>query len=174
MAHTPVTPLAQGARNRGQANRREPDSKIVLDSLSKQIIEQLQQDGRRSYAAIGKAVGLSEAAVRQRVQRLIDVGAMQIVAVTDPLSLGFPRQAMVGIRCGGDLERVAGHLAGMEEIDYVLITAGSFDILIELVCEDDDQLLEILGRVRAIPSVTQTETFVYLKLCKQTYSWGTR
>jgi Lrp/AsnC family transcriptional regulator, regulator for asnA, asnC and gidA len=175
MAHTPVTSLAQGARNRGQAaGRREPDSKIVLDSLSKQIIEQLQQDGRRSYAAIGKAVGLSEAAVRQRVQRLIDVGAMQIVAVTDPLSLGFPRQAMVGIRCGGDLERVADHLAGMEEIDYVLITAGSFDILIELVCEDDDQLLEILGRVRAIPSVTQTETFVYLKLCKQTYSWGTR
>jgi Lrp/AsnC family transcriptional regulator, regulator for asnA, asnC and gidA len=174
MAHTPVTSLAQGARNRGQAGRREPDSKIVLDSLSKQIIEQLQQDGRRSYAAIGKAVGLSEAAVRQRVQRLVDVGAMQIVAVTDPLSLGFPRQAMVGIRCGGDLERVAGHLAGMEEIDYVLITAGSFDILIELVCEDDDQLLEILGRVRAIPSVTQTETFVYLKLCKQTYSWGTR
>jgi Lrp/AsnC family transcriptional regulator, regulator for asnA, asnC and gidA len=174
MAHTPVTSLAQGARNRGQAARREPDSKIVLDSLSKQIIEQLQQDGRRSYAAIGKAVGLSEAAVRQRVQRLVDVGAMQIVAVTDPLSLGFPRQAMVGIRCGGDLERVAGHLASMEEIDYVLITAGSFDILIELVCEDDDQLLEILGRVRAIPSVTQTETFVYLKLCKQTYSWGTR
>ncbi len=174
MAHTPVTSLAQGARNRSQAGRREPDSKIVLDSLSKQIIEQLQQDGRRSYAAIGKAVGLSEAAVRQRVQRLIDVGAMQIVAVTDPLSLGFPRQAMVGIRCGGDLERVAGHLASMEEIDYVLITAGSFDILIELVCEDDDQLLEILGRVRAIPSVTQTETFVYLKLCKQTYSWGTR
>jgi Lrp/AsnC family transcriptional regulator, regulator for asnA, asnC and gidA len=174
MAHTPVTPLASGARSRGQAGRREPDSKIVLDSLSKQIIEQLQQDGRRSYAAIGKAVGLSEAAVRQRVQRLIDVGAMQIVAVTDPLSLGFPRQAMVGIRCGGDLERVADHLAGMEEIDYVLITAGSFDLLIELVCEDDDQLLEILGRVRSIPSVTQTETFVYLKLCKQTYSWGTR
>ena len=174
MAHTPVTPLAAGARNRGQAGRREPDSKIVLDTLSKQIIEQLQQDGRRSYAAIGKAVGLSEAAVRQRVQRLIDVGAMQIVAVTDPLSLGFPRQAMVGIRCGGDLERVADHLAGMEEIDYVLITAGSFDLLIELVCEDDDQLLEILGRVRSIPSVTQTETFVYLKLCKQTYSWGTR
>jgi Lrp/AsnC family transcriptional regulator for asnA, asnC and gidA len=99
---------------------------------------------------------------------------MQIVAVTDPMSLGFLRQTMVGIRCGGDLERVAGHLAGMEEIDYVVITAGSFDILIEVVCEDDEQLLEILGRVRSIPSVTATETFVYLKLCKQTYSWGTR
>jgi Lrp/AsnC family transcriptional regulator for asnA, asnC and gidA len=153
---------------------RETDRGIVLDHLSKQIIEQLQQDGRRSYAAIGKAVGLSEAAVRQRVQRLIDVGAMQIVAVTDPMTLGFPRQTMIGIRCGCDLERVASHLAELDEIDYVVITAGSFDLLIEVVCENDDQLLEILGRVRSIPSVSSTETFVYLKLCKQTYSWGTR
>ena len=174
MAHTPVTTLATAARSRAGAGGRAPDGKIVLDDLSKQIIEQLQQDGRRSYAAIGKAVGLSEAAVRQRVQRLIDVGAMQIVAVTDPMTLGFPRQTMVGIRCGGDLERVATHLAGMEEIDYVVITAGSFDLLVEVVCENDDQLLEILSRVRSIPSVTMTESFVYLKLCKQTYSWGTR
>ncbi len=174
MAHTPVTPLNTGARSRAASGGREPDSRIVLDDISKQIIEQLQQDGRRSYASIGKAVGLSEAAVRQRVQRLIDVGAMQIVAVTDPMTLGFPRQTMVGIRCGGDLERVAQQLAAMEEIDYVVITAGSFDLLIEVVCENDDQLLEILGRVRSIPSVTATETFVYLKLCKQTYSWGTR
>jgi Lrp/AsnC family transcriptional regulator for asnA, asnC and gidA len=94
--------------------------------------------------------------------------------VTDPLTLGFPRQAMVGIRCGGDLEQVAVQLAAMEEIDYVVITAGSFDLLIELVCENDDQLLEILSQVRSIASVTATETFVYLKLCKQTYSWGTR
>ena len=147
---------------------------LVPDDISKQIIEQLQQDGRRSYAAIGKAVGLSEAAVRQRVQRLQDTGVMQIVAVTDPMTLGFPRQTMVGIRCGGDLEQVASHLAGMDEIDYVVITAGSFDLLAEVVCEDDDQLLEILGRVRAVPSVTSTETFVYLRLRKQTYSWGTR
>ncbi len=174
MAHTAGTPLASIGRARG-AHGRDPDNmKVVLDDLSKQIIEQLQQDGRRSYASIGKAVGLSEAAVRQRVQRLVEVGAMQIVAVTDPMTLGFPRQTMVGIRCGGDLERVAGQLAGMEEIDYVVITAGSFDILVEVVCENDDQLLDILGRIRGIPSVTTTETFVYLKLCKQTYSWGTR
>ena len=175
MAHTPTTPLASVARHRGAGGGRDPDSiRVVLDAVSKQIIEQLQQDGRRSYAAIGKAVGLSEAAVRQRVQRLIDVGAMQIVAVTDPLMLGFLRQTMIGVRCNGELERVADHLAGMDEIDYVVITAGSFDLLIEVVCENDDQLLDILSRVRAIPSVTTTETFVYLKLCKQTYGWGTR
>ena len=147
---------------------------VVLDDISKRIIEQLQQDGRRPYAAIAKAVGLSEAAVRQRVQRLIDAGVMQIVAVTDPLTLGFRRQTMIAVKCDGDLQKLADHLAGMEEIDYVVITAGSFDLLLEVVCEDDDHLLEILSRVRAVPSVTSTETFVYLKLRKQTYSWGTR
>jgi Lrp/AsnC family transcriptional regulator, regulator for asnA, asnC and gidA len=179
MAQTPGTPLAPGNRRRndGAGPRRGNGSgqpRIFLDDISKEIIEQLQQDGRRSYASIGNAVGLSEAAVRQRVQRLLDGGAMQIVAVTDPMTLGFRRQTMIGVRCSGELEQVADQLAGMPEIDYVVITAGSFDLLIEAVCEDDDQLLEILGRVRAIPCVTATETFVYLKLRKQTYSWGTR
>ena len=177
MAQTPAAPLTHGARRRadtGLPHRGNGHVRLLLDDISKEIIEQLQQDGRRSYASIGKVVGLSEAAVRQRVQRLLDGGAMQIVAVTDPMSLGFRRQTMIGVRCGGDLDRVADHLAAMPEIDYVVITAGSFDLLIEVVCEDDDELLEILGRVRAIPSVTMTETFVYLKLCKQTYSWGTR
>ncbi len=172
MAHAPGTLQAADGRRRRVGSA--PGPPVVLDETAKQIIEQLQQDGRRSYAAIGKAVGLSEAAVRQRVQRLLETGVMQIVAVTDPLTLGFHRQTMIGIRCEGDLERVAGHLAILDEIDYVIITAGSFDLLIEVVCEDDDHLLEILSRVRAVPSVTATETFVYLKLCKQTYSWGTR
>jgi Lrp/AsnC family transcriptional regulator for asnA, asnC and gidA len=149
-------------------------SGVNLDETSKKIIELLQADGRRSYAALGKAVGLSEAAVRQRVQRLLESGAMQIVAVTDPLSLGFLRQAMIGVKCEGDLNTVADRLASMGEIDYVVITAGSFDLLAELVCENDDHLLELLGRIRAIPTVTSTESFVYLKLRKQIYSWGTR
>jgi Lrp/AsnC family transcriptional regulator for asnA, asnC and gidA len=145
-----------------------------LDEISKRIIEQLQADGRRSYAAIGKAVGLSEAAVRQRVQKLIDTGVMQIVGVTDPLMMGFSRQMMIGVRCGGDLERVADELAAIKEIEYVVITAGSFDVLVELVCESDEQVLELLGRIRSVPGVLTTESFVYLKLRKQTYSWGTR
>jgi len=151
-----------------------PAGTAALDEIAKRIIEQLQADGRQSYAAIGKAVGLSEAAVRQRVQRLHEAGVMQIVAVTDPLRLGFRRQAMIGLRCEGDLEKVADELAAMDEIDYVVLTAGSFDLLLEVVCEDDDHLLEILSRVRGVPSVTSTETFVYLKLRKQTYTWGTR
>jgi len=147
----------------------------ALDDVSKAIVEQLQQDGRRPYATIAQAVGLSEAAVRQRVQRLLKSGVIQIVAVTDPLQLGFPRQAMIGIRVDDDIEGAAEQIEKFPEVDYVVVTAGSFDLLIEAVCEDDDHLLELLNeRIRAIPSVRSTEAFVYLKLRKQTYSWGTR
>ena len=147
----------------------------VLDDVSKSIIEQLQQDGRRSYASIGKAVGLSEAAVRQRVQRLSDAGIMQIVAVTDPLRLGFGRQAMVGVNVEGSVEPVAEKLSDMAEVIYVVITAGSYDILCEVVSTGDEQLLDLITRqIRAVPGVRSTETFMYLKLAKQIYSWGVR
>ena len=150
-------------------------SSTHLDDVSKAIIEQLQQDGRRSYAAIGKEVGLSEAAVRQRVQRLIESGVMQVVAVTDPLELGFARQAMVGIRVSGPVGPVAEAVATVDEVDYVVVTAGSFDLLVEVVCESDEHLLELISsRLRAIDGVRETETFMYLKLEKQTYSWGVR
>ena len=150
-------------------------SDVRLDDVSKAIIEQLQEDGRQSYATIAKHVGLSEAAVRQRVQRLLDQEVMQIVAVTDPLQVGFRRQAMIGIRVDGDLTTVADKLTGMPEVSYVVTTAGSFDLLAEVVCEDDAQLLELLTRqIRTLPGVQSTETFVYLKLNKQHYNWGTR
>jgi Lrp/AsnC family transcriptional regulator for asnA, asnC and gidA len=152
-----------------------PRTTPPLDDVSKSIIEQLQQDGRRSYAAIGKAVGLSEAAVRQRVQRLSEGGIMQIVAVTDPLQLGFDRQAMVGICVDGDIQPVAKALSALEEVIYVVMTAGSFDVLCEVVSADDKELLELVaGRIRAVPGVRTTETFMYLQLAKQTYSWGVR
>ena len=153
----------------------ERSNGVQLDEVSKAIIEQLQQDGRRSYAAIGKVVGLSEAAVRQRVQRLIDSGVMQIVAVTDPLELGFARQAMVGVKVAGPLEPVADKIAELGEVDYVVVTAGAYDLLVEVVCESDEHLLELIScRLRAIEGVAATETFMYLQLRKQTYSWGVR
>jgi Lrp/AsnC family transcriptional regulator for asnA, asnC and gidA len=146
-----------------------------LDDVSKLIVEQLQIDGRRSYSEIGKAVGLSEAAVRQRVQKLTESGVMQVVAVTDPMQLGFYRQAMIGVRCGGDTREISEALAEMPEVDYVVMTAGSFDILVEVVCENDDDLISLLNaKIRTLPGVTSTETFVYLKVAKQVYNWGTR
>lgn len=147
----------------------------VLDHVNKKVIELLQRDGRMSYAALAKVVGLSEAAVRQRVQRLLDAGVMQIVAVTDPLTLGFARQVMLGVKVTGDVRPVATALAGIPEVDYVVICAAGYDLLVELVCTDDDHLLALLNdTIRAIPGVTTTDTFVYLKLVKQTYGWGTR
>jgi Lrp/AsnC family transcriptional regulator, regulator for asnA, asnC and gidA len=147
----------------------------ALDELSKRIVEQLQTDGRQPFATIARTVGLSEAAVRQRVQKLLDADVMQIVAVTDPLQVGFTRQAMIGVRVTGDVARVAEALCAMPDVAYVVTTAGSFDLLVEVVCEDDAHLLDLLmGRIRTLPGVTATETFVYLKLNKQHYNWGTR
>lgn len=148
---------------------------VQLDEVSKAIIEQLQVDGRRSYAEIGKAVGLSEAAVRQRVQKLTDAGVMQIVAVTDPMQLGFYRQAMIGIKANGDTRALADTIAAIASVDYVVLTAGSFDLLVEVVCEDDEELITLLNtQIRTISGVISTETFVYLRLHKQLYNWGTR
>lgn len=147
----------------------------TLDDVSKKIISELQVDGRMSYAALAKVVGLSEAAVRQRVQRLLDAGVMQIVAVTDPATVGFSRHAMIGVRTDGDVREIAQRLAELPELDYVVVSAGSFDLLAEVVCEDDDRLFELLNSsIRTIPGVTGTETFIYLKLIKQTYAWGAR
>lgn len=161
--------------NRTSSRTRTQPAPMAIDAVSKAIIEQLQEDGRRPYAAIGAAVGLSEAAVRQRVSRLVSSGMVQIVAVTDPVQMGFSRQAMIGLRAEGNLDPVVKELCDMDEVDYVVVTAGSFDILAEVVCGDDDDLLHLLNeRIRAIEGVRSTESFVYLKLAKQTYTWGTR
>ena len=143
-----------------------------LDDVDRAIIEQLQADGRMPYTRLGAAVGLSEAAVRQRVQRLIDAGTLQIVAVTDPLQLGFRRMAMVGIRAEGDTSEIAAKLESFPDIDYLVMTAGSFDLMAEVVVEDDAGLLELGNRIRGVPGVRSTETFIYLGVVKQTYAWG--
>lgn len=143
-----------------------------LDEVDRAIIEQLQRDGRLPYTKLGTAVGLSEAAVRQRVQRLLDSGVMQVVAVTDPLSIGLRRMAMVGVRAEGDLDLVAERIGSIDKVEYIVITAGSFDVLAEVVVPDDQELLELVNKIRAIKGVRSTESFIYLRLAKQTYAWG--
>jgi Lrp/AsnC family transcriptional regulator for asnA, asnC and gidA len=148
----------------------------TVDELDKRIIEHLQQDGRRPFTRIAADLGLSEGAVRARTNRLVEQGILQVVGVTDPLRVGFRQMAMIGVRCeASKLMDVAESLAGMPEIDYVVVTAGAFDILVETVAEDNEALLRFLAeRLRAIDGVRETETFVYLRLLKQTYQWGTR
>ena len=144
-----------------------------LDDIDRRIIGELQVDGRKPYTQMAPVVGLSEAAVRQRVQRLIDAGVMQIVAVTDPKVLGFSRQAMIGIQVEGDALAVADRVAALSEVEYVVLTAGGVDLLVEVVVEDDESLLGVLNeRIRKIPGVRRTETYVYLRIHKETYQWG--
>ena len=147
-----------------------------VSTLDKRIIEHLQQNGRKPFTQIAIEIGVSEAAVRARTNRLVDRGILQIVGVTDPLKLGFHQMAMIGIRCESDrLIDVAERVAEMPEVDYVVITAGAYDLLVETVCEDNEALLRFLtDKLRRIDGVRDTETFIYLRMVKQTYQRGTR
>jgi Lrp/AsnC family transcriptional regulator, regulator for asnA, asnC and gidA len=146
---------------------------VDLDEVDRRIIRELQTDGRTPYSKLGPMVGLSQAAVRQRVQRLIDRGVMQVVAVTDPAVLGLGLQAMVGVRVEGDTRVVAAAIAESVDVDYVVITAGRYDLLVEVVAPDAGRLLDLVtGAIRDVPGVVSTEILTYLKLVKQTYTWG--
>ncbi|MEZ5258322.1 MAG: Lrp/AsnC family transcriptional regulator [Ilumatobacteraceae bacterium] len=143
-----------------------------LDPTDRAIIEQLQSDGRMPYTKLGAAVGLSEAAARQRLQRLLESGVVDVVAVTNPLALGRRRMAMIGVRVEGDTSVVAERLQAIDDIDYLVVTAGSFDLLCEVVVASDEGLLDLTNQIRRVAGVVATESFIYLDLVKQTYSWG--
>lgn len=147
---------------------------MKLDATDKAIIALLQDDGRMPFSELGPKVGLSPAAARQRVLSLIDDGVMQIVAVTDPMMLGFSVQAMAGVNIDSDLEAAVEAITAMSEVDYVVVVAGRFDVIVEMVAEDVEGLIDTVGRIRDLPSVTGVELFTYLRLAKQTYDWGTR
>ena len=149
---------------------------VEISELDKRIIEHLQQDGRRPFTQIATALGVSEATVRARTNRLVERGILQIVGVTDPLKLGFQQQAMIGVRCeASELLEAADVINAFPEVDYLVVTAGSYDLLVEVVCEDNEALLAFLTeKLRRVPGVRETETFVYLRMLKQVYSWGTR
>ena len=145
-----------------------------LDAVDQGIIEALQKNGRESFRRIAARVGVSEATIRARYARLCEDDILQVTGITNPLGLGFEAQAMVGIRTTGPPEPVANEIATWDEADYVVITAGQFDILVELVCADRRQLLDVTNRIRAIETVVSTESFLYLELWKQIYDWGAR
>ena len=150
------------------------NSPARIDATDQLIIEQLQRDGRMPYTKLASAVGLSEAAARQRVQRLIDTGTIQVVAVTNPLMVGRRRMALIGVRTSGATDTIADSLRAIEEIEYLVVTAGAMDFLAEVVVRDEAELLRVTNLVRAIAGVTSTETYVYLDIAKQTYTYGVR
>ncbi len=147
---------------------------VRLDATDKEIIRALQEDGRMPYTKLGPMVGLSAPAVRQRVLQLIEQGVMQVVAVTDPTTLGFGIQAMLGVKVVGPLDAVTADVSKLPEVDYIVVTTGRFDMLLEVVCETNQHLLETVNRIRSMGPVSEIEVFGYLELVKQTYDWGTR
>jgi Lrp/AsnC family transcriptional regulator for asnA, asnC and gidA len=157
------------ARRRGAVSRGRR-----IDALDQGIVEALQANGRASFRAIAARLGVSEATVRARYARLCADDILQVVGVTNPLGLGFDAMAMVGVRTAGAPEAVADEIASWPEASYVLVTAGQFDLLVELVCGDRRELLDLTNRMRALEGVVSTETFLYLQMCKQLYDWGTR
>ena len=145
-----------------------------LDAVDQSIIEALQRNGRESFRRIAASVGVSEATIRARYARLCADDILQVTGITNPLGLGFEAQAMVGIRTTGPPEPVANEIATWNEAGYVVITAGQFDIIVELLCGNRRQLLDLTNRIRALDTVASTESFLYLELLKQIYDWGTR
>ena len=148
----------------------------VLDDLDKSIIQCLQLDGRRPYAQIGRQLKVPEATVRQRAERLISRGVVQVVGVTDPLAMGFQQPALIGLKVDpGKLAEIADHIAALDEVTYVVITAGRYDLFCEVVCEDNEHLLRVLtDRFAGIDGIRSTETLVELRFVKESYQWGAR
>jgi len=144
-----------------------------LDAVDRGIIEALQENGRAPFRAIAAHVGVAEATVRSRYSRLVEDGILLVTGVTNPLGLGFEAQAMIGIKTSGSPEPVADEIAGWDEASYVVVAAGRFDLLVEVVCDDRRHLLELTTRLRGVEGVLTTETFPYLSLAKQVYAWGT-
>ncbi len=160
---------------RGVTTDRGPVSRPrSLDGVDKGIIEALQDNGRESFRRIAERVGVAEATVRSRYSRLVDDEILQVTGVTNPLGLGFDAQAMVGVKTAGPPELIGDEVASWPEASYVVIAAGRFDLIVELVCEDRRHLLELTNRIRAVDGVLSTETFPYLQLVKQVYAWGAR
>jgi Lrp/AsnC family transcriptional regulator for asnA, asnC and gidA len=149
-------------------------TRIPLDEIDHQLIGLLQRDGRASYAELAPAVGLSAPAVRQRVQRLVEGGVVQIVAVTDPLALGLPVMALVGIRVSGDALMVADALGAIERVIYVVVTGGSYDLFAEVVCRDMPELFSIINaEIRPMPGVAEVESFPYFDIHTHRFTWDT-
>jgi Lrp/AsnC family transcriptional regulator, regulator for asnA, asnC and gidA len=144
-----------------------------IDALDQGIIEELQGNGREAFRRIAARLGVSEATVRARYTRLSADNILQVVAVTNPLGLGF-EQALIGVKTTGPPQPVADEISSWIEADYVVVTAGQYDLLVELVAADRRELLELTNRMRALAGVVSTETFLYLDLVKQLYDWGAR
>ena len=144
----------------------------MIDEKDREIIKYLQTDGRMAYSALGRLIGLSDAATRQRVNRLTARGVIDIVAVTDPVKIGLGYQALLGITVTDDARKLATEIGAMDDAVYIVLTAGRYDLIVELVCTDGDTFVTHVNSIRTMDGVMSVETLPYLGITKQTYDWG--
>lgn len=146
-----------------------------IDETDQAIIAALQHDGRRAFSQLAKDAKVSEGVVRYRVQRLQKAGILQIVGVTDPLKIGFDVMAMIGIKVTpGQLNGVIDHITDIPETSYVASLAGSFDLIVEVICKDTAHFSEMLtNRLLKTPGVADAQSFLLMGIHKMTYGWGT-
>lgn len=146
----------------------------LLDPIDRAIAEILHENGRESFRSIAHRIGVSEATVRTRYARLSATNTLQVIGVTNPLRLGLDMSAIVGVRTDGSPQTIAEGLSSWRETSYVVITAGQFDLFVEVACADGRELLELIGRIRELDGVVTTETFICMQTFKVPYSRGAR
>lgn len=147
-------------------------ARIELDAVDRTLIRRLQTDGRMSYTDLSRDVGLSIPAVRARVQRLMDSGVLQIAAVTDPLALGLPVMALIGIKIDRSPREMTDALGAIDNVIYLVATAGSFDLFAEVVCRTMDELAAVINDgIRKIPGVREVESFPYFGIHVHRFTW---
>ncbi len=144
----------------------------MIDEKDREIIKYLQTDGRMAYSSLGRLIGLSDAATRQRVRRLCARGVIDIVAVTDPVKIGLGYQALLGVTVTDDARELAAKIGAMDDAVYIVLTAGRYDLIVELVCTDGDTFVTHVNTIRTMDGVMSVETLPYLGITKQTYDWG--
>jgi Lrp/AsnC family transcriptional regulator, regulator for asnA, asnC and gidA len=145
---------------------------MEMDRISRGIIAMLQRDGRCPYTEIARRLGTSEASVRARIHGLTSSGVLQIVGLTDPGNMGFGVMALIGVQANKDLHRIAELVSTWPETTYVVISAGSYDLLVEVVCTDNAELLLLVERLRAVDGIRTTESFIYIARHKLNYAYA--
>jgi len=152
----------------------ELKEKAKVDDIDLQIIRFLNKDGRTPFAQIAKQLKVSTGMIRQRYQRLVQEDVLQVVAITNPLLMGFATMAQIGVKADVKrLEEIADEIALFEEVIYLVILTGSYDLHVEVVCRDKKHLLDFLTKkLHAVEGVKEAETFMYLRIAKENYGWA--
>jgi Lrp/AsnC family transcriptional regulator for asnA, asnC and gidA len=147
-------------------------NKVSTDEVDLQIIEILNGDGRASFAQIANTIGVSPGMIRQRYNRLVEEGVVQVVAITNSMRMGLTTMAQIGVKVDvSRMQEIADQIAEFEEVIYLVLLTGSYDLFVEVVCRDKEHLLDFLThKLHSVEGVKEAETFIYLQIAKEVYT----